>query len=332
MAGSLTPTSSSSSTLPEYAPLEPKDEATAVALRSIPRAPRTPEHPFHKRVRVAKRLFPIRSEALAFLRTRRPSFETALDPCSPILTSESGAGILLGADWYYLATPKDDAEFSKLPIEVVRALNAKHFTLSDIDNPHKIKTILAVGSRHPMEWHLPSGFADIEITDLRVDDSFSCMKDAADNLNKFITNATSLPKAAELELDFYEEEGRDPFTGTVYKVETGSLKMNLSVYDLFNKVFEKIHVTHSEGRGVFIHCARGISRSTTLVILYLMYHFNMRYDTAKRFVQEKRPFINPNPLWESFSREIERLLDEAGHYREELKAPPLPARVAPTSP
>lgn len=39
----------------------------------------------------------------------------------------------------------------------------------------------------------------------------------------------------------------------------------------------------------------GVSRSATLVIAYIMKKYSMPLEQAKRLVEEKRPFINPNP-------------------------------------
>ena len=45
---------------------------------------------------------------------------------------------------------------------------------------------------------------------------------------------------------------------------------------------------------VLIHCMAGISRSVTLTIAYLMYHFGLSMHAAYQFVKEKRPAISPN--------------------------------------
>lgn len=51
-------------------------------------------------------------------------------------------------------------------------------------------------------------------------------------------------------------------------------------------------------KGVLVHCAAGVSRSASMVIAYLMKHKRWDYDTARQFVWEKRPTINPNPRFE----------------------------------
>ena len=46
---------------------------------------------------------------------------------------------------------------------------------------------------------------------------------------------------------------------------------------------------------VLIHCQMGMSRSSTLVILWLMHKHGMNLREATAFTRAKRPFINPNP-------------------------------------
>ena len=45
---------------------------------------------------------------------------------------------------------------------------------------------------------------------------------------------------------------------------------------------------------VFIHCCAGVSRSSTITIVYLMKCHSMSLDVAFQFVQERRSCINPN--------------------------------------
>lgn len=45
---------------------------------------------------------------------------------------------------------------------------------------------------------------------------------------------------------------------------------------------------------VLVHCNAGVSRTSTVTIAYLMQFEGMSFDTAYRFVKEKRPAIQPN--------------------------------------
>lgn len=45
---------------------------------------------------------------------------------------------------------------------------------------------------------------------------------------------------------------------------------------------------------VFIHCAGGISRSTTCAIAFLMKEYNWGFGKTLEFVRSKKPNTNPN--------------------------------------
>nr|XP_046919627.1 dual specificity protein phosphatase 14-like [Dermatophagoides farinae] len=63
----------------------------------------------------------------------------------------------------------------------------------------------------------------------------------------------------------------------------------------FDSVGEFIHkALENEDGIVAVHCISGISRSSTLVIAYLMKYKNMSLKVAFDFVRSKRWFIRPN--------------------------------------
>ncbi|KAJ3437790.1 dual specificity protein phosphatase [Anaeramoeba flamelloides] len=49
-----------------------------------------------------------------------------------------------------------------------------------------------------------------------------------------------------------------------------------------------------KGNNVFVHCEKGVSRSATIVIAYIMYKHQINSDQAYQFVHENRPEIQPN--------------------------------------
>lgn len=63
------------------------------------------------------------------------------------------------------------------------------------------------------------------------------------------------------------------------------------VYD----VMEWIDVAISEGKKVFIHCQQGVSRSTTMVVLYLMWKWRKPYREVNSYVKDRRNVASPNP-------------------------------------
>ncbi|GBG91824.1 hypothetical protein CBR_g53715 [Chara braunii] len=62
------------------------------------------------------------------------------------------------------------------------------------------------------------------------------------------------------------------------------------LYDVFD-YFEQVK---EEGGRVFVHCSQGVSRSTALVIAYLMWKEGKSYDDAFRDVKAARGVTNPN--------------------------------------
>lgn len=61
--------------------------------------------------------------------------------------------------------------------------------------------------------------------------------------------------------------------------------------------------TWLENYNVLVHCQMGISRSSSLVIAFLMKEFGMSLKEARKLVQSKRQIIQPNP---SFVKDLER--------------------------
>ncbi|KAH8118938.1 phosphatases II [Phellopilus nigrolimitatus] len=60
------------------------------------------------------------------------------------------------------------------------------------------------------------------------------------------------------------------------------------------------------GENVLVYCQQGISRSSSIVIAYLMREKEMGYDDALKVVRDKRPCTKPNVGFEKTLREWER--------------------------
>lgn len=67
---------------------------------------------------------------------------------------------------------------------------------------------------------------------------------------------------------------------------------NIKVY--FDEVADKILQVKLKNGKILVHCAAGISRSTSLVLAYMVKHENMTLKEAYQFVHDKRPIISPN--------------------------------------
>jgi protein-tyrosine phosphatase len=70
------------------------------------------------------------------------------------------------------------------------------------------------------------------------------------------------------------------------------------------EVLERMKVTLRSGRSVLVHCAQGRSRSSTVVIAYLVATSGMPVDEALRFVQARRDMAQPNA---NFLRQLEAM-------------------------
>ena len=46
--------------------------------------------------------------------------------------------------------------------------------------------------------------------------------------------------------------------------------------------------------GILVHCMMGISRSSSIVIYYIMKYHGLSFDMAYKYTKEKRPQVNPN--------------------------------------
>jgi len=84
-------------------------------------------------------------------------------------------------------------------------------------------------------------------------------------------------------------------------VKNGIRQMVVSAEDMpnfdmsphFDKAFEFVENGLRNGN-VLVHCAAGISRSSTLTLVYLMRTRNENMDKALAFLRTKRPICTPN--------------------------------------
>ena len=72
--------------------------------------------------------------------------------------------------------------------------------------------------------------------------------------------------------------------------------VNRNILIFFKKHYDFVEGVRQKRRGaVLVHCAAGVSRSATLVLAYLMRRMGWQYLQAFGFVQQRRPYIRPNP-------------------------------------
>ena len=66
------------------------------------------------------------------------------------------------------------------------------------------------------------------------------------------------------------------------------------IQEFFDQVADKINEKTIEKVNVVVHCVAGVSRSTSLVLAYLMKYQKMDLHTAFSYTHSKRPVIRPN--------------------------------------
>lgn len=62
----------------------------------------------------------------------------------------------------------------------------------------------------------------------------------------------------------------------------------------FDSIADKIKEVSDKNGKTLVHCVAGVSRSTTMVLAYLMKHGKMMLRDAHDYVKSRRPFIRPN--------------------------------------
>jgi hypothetical protein len=73
-------------------------------------------------------------------------------------------------------------------------------------------------------------------------------------------------------------------------------------------IIDEINDIISRGIKCIVHCQKGMSRSASIVIAYIMKYHNMSYYDAHHYVKSKRDCINPNPGFRKQLMEFEKKL------------------------
>lgn len=64
--------------------------------------------------------------------------------------------------------------------------------------------------------------------------------------------------------------------------------------NIFKYFYDSIKFIENSKKNVYVHCYMGMSRSSTIVIAYIMYKKKMSFKEAFNFVREKRNCVSPN--------------------------------------
>ncbi|KAL4454260.1 hypothetical protein ABPG74_012217 [Tetrahymena malaccensis] len=87
----------------------------------------------------------------------------------------------------------------------------------------------------------------------------------------------------------------------------------------FDKSYQFIFNSIQNQQNILIHCRRGISRSATILIAFLMKFQNKSYEDCYNFLKQKRPVINPNSGFVKQLKSYEKVLKEFLLYSNQLK-------------
>jgi hypothetical protein len=74
------------------------------------------------------------------------------------------------------------------------------------------------------------------------------------------------------------------------------------------RVIEFIAEQRQQGRPTFVHCLSGMNRSGAVVAAYLMLEHGWERDEALKYLQAKRPIVQPNPTLMRLLAEWEQTL------------------------
>ena len=110
-----------------------------------------------------------------------------------------------------------------------------------------------------------------DLKNLKITNIINCSGDLCENLS---------PEASLLNIEYLTMNIRD--------------NVSENIECLFFKCINYINKVKEQNGRVLIHCYKGVSRSVSIVICYLIYLYKWTYDEAFDFVQSKRSIANPN--------------------------------------
>ena len=110
-----------------------------------------------------------------------------------------------------------------------------------------------------------------DLKNLKITNIINCSGDLCENLS---------PESSLLNIEYLTLNIRD--------------NVSENIECLFFKCINYINKVKEKNGKILIHCYKGVSRSVSIVIAYLIYLYNWTYDEAFDFIQSKRTIANPN--------------------------------------
>lgn len=83
---------------------------------------------------------------------------------------------------------------------------------------------------------------------------------------------------------------------------------NININNTLFRMIDIIDSYLTNNQKVVVNCFAGVSRSSSIVIAYIMYKYKLTLEEAFQYVKSKRPIIQPNPGFMQQLKELEPLL------------------------
>lgn len=141
----------------------------------------------------------------------------------------------------------------------------------------------------------------------RVDDKIYISGYLAACNDKFIKgeNITRIVKLFADDSSYYGGDYREP--GVAYMVLP---TVDSPEYDIQRDAIAAMRFIRqglARGEKILIHCQAGVSRSATIVLLYLMLYRHLSLNEAMAMLRRVRPIVNPNRGFMNFLMRVDRL-------------------------
>ena len=98
------------------------------------------------------------------------------------------------------------------------------------------------------------------------------------------------------------------FEGIEYKIVSVRDSPEHRIDAHFDECFKFIRTALAQGGTVYVHCFKGVSRSASIVLAYLMKYQRMRFQRALEFLKERRSAVDPNPGFVEQLKNFESIL------------------------
>ncbi|CAI2383548.1 unnamed protein product [Moneuplotes crassus] len=102
--------------------------------------------------------------------------------------------------------------------------------------------------------------------------------------------------------NYMEPKFPDKFEYKVCKLDDDDTE---DIKQYFHEGIEFIDEAIKNGGTVFVHCAAGVSRSSSMICAYLMKTYNWKFAKALSFTQERRWVVCPNSGFQKQLQEFE---------------------------